>query len=136
MLVVPYAIWKVGRIRDAVHPLGEALAVLSVLVSFVIIGFAAGYYSMAVRGDQFPDIHTRLDYYGRGMGEDAIACFRRALTADGRLADAWVNLGLVLQEAGEIAAPIAVNDHALALRPGHGAALSNGLMTRHDGGTD
>ena len=80
-------------------------------------------------------VNLGLDYYGRGMGEDAIACFRRALTADGRLADAWVNLGLVLQEAGEIAAPIAVNDHALALRPGHGAALSNGLMTRQYAGS-
>jgi len=75
-------------------------------------------------------VNLGLDYYGRGMGEDAIACFRRAVTVDGRLADAWVNLGLVLQEAGEIAAPIAVNDHALGLRPGHRAAMSNGLMTR------
>jgi voltage-gated potassium channel len=61
VLVVPYAVWKVGRIRQSLHPLGEALAVLSVLVSFVVVGFAAGYYSMSVRSDQFPDIHTRLD---------------------------------------------------------------------------
>ncbi|WP_421117895.1 potassium channel family protein [Aquihabitans daechungensis] len=59
--VVPYAFWKLGRIRAAVHPLGEALAVLSLLVSLVIVGFAGSYYSMAVHGDQFPGIHTRLD---------------------------------------------------------------------------
>ena len=75
-------------------------------------------------------VNLGLEYYGRGMGEDAIGCFRRAVTVDGRLADAWVNLGLVMQEAGEIAAPMAVNDFALAIAPGHRAAMSNGLMTR------
>ena len=61
ILVIPYTFWKIPRIRRAVHPLGEALAVMSMLVCFVIIGFAGSYYSMAVHGDQFPDIHTRLD---------------------------------------------------------------------------
>jgi hypothetical protein len=61
ILVVPYTFWKLGRIRRAVHPLGEALAVLSLLVSLVIIGFAGSYYSMAIHGGQFPAIHTRLD---------------------------------------------------------------------------
>jgi hypothetical protein len=61
LLVIPYVFWKLPRIRRSVHPFGEALAVMSILVSLVIIGFAGGYYSMAVNGDQFPAIHTRLD---------------------------------------------------------------------------
>jgi hypothetical protein len=61
LLVVPYVFWKLPRIRRSVHPLGEALAVMSLLISFVIIGFAGGYYSMSIHGDQFPAIHTRLD---------------------------------------------------------------------------
>jgi len=61
VIVIPYAFWKVGRIRGAVHPLGEALAVLSLLVSLVIVGFAGSYYSIALRSDGFPAIHTRLD---------------------------------------------------------------------------
>jgi hypothetical protein len=61
ILVIPYTFWKIPRIRRAVHPLGEALAVMSMLISFVIVGFAGGYYSMAIHGDQFPGIHTRLD---------------------------------------------------------------------------
>ena len=61
VLVVPYTFWKLGRIRAAVHPLGEALAVLSLLVSLVIVGFAGSYYSIAVRSDGFPAIQTRLD---------------------------------------------------------------------------
>lgn len=61
ILVIPYTFWKIPRIRRAVHPLGEALAVMAMLISFVIIGFAGSYYSMAIRGDQFPSIHTRLD---------------------------------------------------------------------------
>jgi voltage-gated potassium channel len=61
ILVIPYAFWKVGRIRQALHPLGEALAVLALLVSLVIVGFAGGYYSMSIYGDGFPAIHTRMD---------------------------------------------------------------------------
>ena len=61
VLVVPYTFWKIPRVRRAVHPLGEALAVMSMLVSFVIVGFAGGYYSMSIHSDQFPAIHTRLD---------------------------------------------------------------------------
>ncbi len=61
VIVVPYAFWKVARIRQAVHPLGEALAVLSLLVSLVIVGFAGSYYSIALRTDGFPAIDTRLD---------------------------------------------------------------------------
>jgi voltage-gated potassium channel Kch len=61
LLVIPYSFWKVGRIRQAVHPLGEALAVLSLLVSLVIVGFAGSYYSMSIYSEGFPSIHTRLD---------------------------------------------------------------------------
>jgi hypothetical protein len=61
LLVIPYAFWKVGRIRQAVHPLGEALAVLSLLVSLVIVGFAGSYYSISIYSDGFPAIHTRMD---------------------------------------------------------------------------
>lgn len=61
VLIVPFTFSKLGRIRQAIHPLGEALAVLSLLVSFVIVGFAASYYSMSLRGNSFPSIHTRLD---------------------------------------------------------------------------
>ncbi|HWJ62013.1 MAG TPA: potassium channel family protein [Acidimicrobiales bacterium] len=61
VIVIPYAFWKVGRIRQAVHPLGEALAVLSLLVSLVIVGFAGSYYTMSIYSDGFPAIHTRLD---------------------------------------------------------------------------
>lgn len=61
LVVIPYAFWKVGRIREAVHPLGEALAVLSLLVSLVIVGFAGSYYSMSIYSDGFPAIHTRMD---------------------------------------------------------------------------
>ena len=61
VVVVPYAFWKVNRIRTAIHPLGEALAVLSLLISLVIVGFAGSYYSIALRTDGFPGIHTRLD---------------------------------------------------------------------------
>lgn len=61
LLVIPYSFWKVGQIREAVHPLGEALAVLSLLVSLVIVGFAGSYYSMSIYSDGFPSIHTRLD---------------------------------------------------------------------------
>jgi len=61
LMVVPYAFWKVGRIRQAIHPLGEALAVLSLLVSLVIVGFAGSYYSISIYSDGFPAIHTRLD---------------------------------------------------------------------------
>jgi hypothetical protein len=60
-IVVPYAFWRVGRIRQAVHPLGEALAVLSLLVSLVIVGFSGSYYSISLRSGGFPAIHTRLD---------------------------------------------------------------------------
>lgn len=61
LLVIPYAFWKVGRIREAIHPLGEALAVLSLLVSLVIVGFAGSYYSISIYSDGFPAIHTRMD---------------------------------------------------------------------------
>jgi len=61
LVVIPYAFWKVGRIREAVHPLGEALAVLSLLVSLVIVGFAGSYYSISIYSDGFPAIHTRMD---------------------------------------------------------------------------
>lgn len=80
-------------------------------------------------------VNLGLEYYGRGMIDDSVASFRRAVGVDGRLADAWVNLALVLQEAGEIAAPIAAIDFALAQRPGHRAAISNGLMTRQYAGS-
>ncbi|MCU1371478.1 MAG: ion transporter [Ilumatobacteraceae bacterium] len=61
LVVIPYSFWKVGRIREAVHPLGEALAVMSLLVSLVIVGFAGSYYSMSIYSEGFPTIHTRLD---------------------------------------------------------------------------
>jgi voltage-gated potassium channel len=61
LTVIPYAFWKVPRIRQAVHPLGEALAVLSLLVSLVIIGFAGSYYSISLYSEGFPAIDTRMD---------------------------------------------------------------------------
>ena len=54
IIVVPYAVRRIGKIRASTHPLLEALAVISLLVSMVIVGFAAGYYNMAIRTDQFP----------------------------------------------------------------------------------
>ena len=61
VIAVPYAARRVIKIRAARHPLAEALAVISLMVSMVIIGFAAGYYNMAIRSDQFSGIHTKLD---------------------------------------------------------------------------
>ncbi|WP_426574831.1 potassium channel family protein [Aquihabitans sp. McL0605] len=49
------------RIRSAQHPLAEALAVISLLFSLVVVGFAGSYYSLSLHTDQFPDIHTRID---------------------------------------------------------------------------
>jgi voltage-gated potassium channel len=61
VIAVPYAVRHIGKIQAASHPLLEALAVISLLVSMVIVGFAAGYYNMAIRSDQFSGIHTKLD---------------------------------------------------------------------------
>lgn len=60
-IAVPYAVRRVIKISVATHPLAEALAVISLMVSMIIVGFAAGYYNMAIRTDQFPGIHTKLD---------------------------------------------------------------------------
>lgn len=61
VIAVPYAVRRIGKIKAASHPLLEALAVISLMVSMVIVGFAAGYYNMAIRSDQFTGIHTKLD---------------------------------------------------------------------------
>ena len=61
ILAVPYAVRRITRIRTAHHPLAEALAVISLMISMVIVGFAAGYYNIAIRTSQFPALHTKLD---------------------------------------------------------------------------
>lgn len=61
VIAVPYALFRVRRIRNARHPLGEALAVMSLLLSLVVVGFAGSYYSVALETSQFPSIHTRID---------------------------------------------------------------------------
>lgn len=61
LIAVPYALSRIRRIRIAEHPLGEALAVMSLLVSLVVVGFAGSYYSIAVETTQIPAIHTRID---------------------------------------------------------------------------
>ena len=61
LIAVPYALMRIRRIRIAEHPLGEALAVMSLLVSLVVVGFAGSYYSISVETSQIPAIHTRVD---------------------------------------------------------------------------
>jgi len=61
LLTVPYALRRLGKIRTASHPLAEALAIISLMVSVIIVGFASGYYSIAIHSDQFPELHTRID---------------------------------------------------------------------------
>jgi voltage-gated potassium channel len=58
---VPYAVRRILRIRRSIHPLAEALAVISLLLSLVVVGFAGSYYSISLHTDQFPSIHTRID---------------------------------------------------------------------------
>ena len=61
VIAVPYAVRRIGKIQASTHPLLEALTVISLLVSMVIVGFAAGYYNLAIRSDQFAGINTKLD---------------------------------------------------------------------------
>lgn len=61
IIAVAYAASRVKRIRGNVNPLAQALAVISLMLSLIVAGFAAGYYSLAINSTQFPGIHTRLD---------------------------------------------------------------------------
>lgn len=59
--VLPLTVRRVHRIRVSDHPVGEALAAVSLLASLVVVGFAIGYYSLASHTDQIPGINTKID---------------------------------------------------------------------------
>ena len=61
VIAVAYAARRLSWIRTHSHPLAQALAVISLMLSLIVAGFAAGYYSLAINSTQFPGIHTRLD---------------------------------------------------------------------------
>lgn len=61
LLAVPYAVRRIITIRQARYPLAQAFAVISLMVSVIVVGFAAGYYSLSLTDGQMNGIHTRLD---------------------------------------------------------------------------
>lgn len=93
--VLPLTVRRLGRIRTSDHPVGEAMAAISLLTSLVVVGFAIGYYSLATHTDQIPGIHTRLDslYFTVttlstvGYGD---------ITAEGQTARAFVTAQILL----------------------------------------
>jgi tetratricopeptide (TPR) repeat protein len=60
-----------------------------------------------------------------GDGDGAIAAYRRAIEADGALAEAHVNLGRLLHERGDREAALQAYGTALELRPGDPLAAFN-----------
>jgi tetratricopeptide (TPR) repeat protein len=60
-----------------------------------------------------------------GDGDGAIAAYRRAIEADGALAEAHVNLGRLLHERGDREAALQAYRTALELRPGDPLAAFN-----------
>jgi protein O-GlcNAc transferase len=72
-----------------------------------------------------------------GRAEDAIACFRRALTAHPNVAEIWFNLGNAQSATGDAAAAAESYARALALKPDMGPAHFNlGNVLRDRGALD
>lgn len=59
--VLPLTFRRVRRIQSSDHPVGEALAAVSLLASLVVVGFSIGYYSLASHTAEIPGIHTKVD---------------------------------------------------------------------------
>lgn len=71
------------------------------------------------RAPNHADLHYRLGllYRNRGQIEDAIACFREAVTINPSYAKALIKLGLALKEAGETDEAVSVLKQAADLHP-------------------
>jgi hypothetical protein len=60
--MLPLAVRRARRVRTSSRPLLEAVGALAILVTGLIVAFAALYYLMATRWDgQLPAIETRTD---------------------------------------------------------------------------
>ena len=58
---VPLAVRRVQAVRDAEHPVLVAIEALVLLVTMLIVGFAAVYFAVDSRHDQFAGLETRHD---------------------------------------------------------------------------
>ena len=75
-----------------------------------------------------------VDYHRRGMLEDAVRAYSRALNLDPTNPDIYNNLGVALRAQGKLAAAIACYRRALVLRPRHAGTLANlGNVLREQG---
>ena len=133
---------ELGRHRDGAARQREALAIDP--------GLAAAWHNLALALRQLGDVPgavdaeaqahrlapgTVHDLVTRGLSlraglrlTDALDCLRQALQLDARLPEAWINLGLALQDLGDTAATRAAFEQALALAPRDRRARANLLM--------
>lgn len=66
-----------------------------------------------------------VDYHRRGLMEDAVRAYSRALNLDPVNPDVYNNLGAALRSQGKLAAAVACYRRALILRPRHAGTLAN-----------
>lgn len=75
-----------------------------------------------------------VDYHRRGMLEDAVRAYSRALNLDPTNPDIYNNLGVALRSQGKLGASAACYRRSLILRPNHAATLANlGNVLRDQG---
>lgn len=58
---VPYAVRHMLRLRVSPYPLADAVTVIAVLMSLIVVGFAGSYFSLSLHTNEFPAIHSRID---------------------------------------------------------------------------
>lgn len=78
---------------------------------------ALGHRGLATRPETLNDLGTFLA--GRGRGDDAVACYRRALMLRPGYALALNNLGLALRRLGRLNEAVAAHCRVVAIDPGY-----------------
>jgi voltage-gated potassium channel len=63
LLVLPLTARQVTRIETSPHPMAEAIAAVTTVATVVLVGFAAGYFSLAVHTEQMAGIETKVDAF-------------------------------------------------------------------------
>jgi hypothetical protein len=59
--VVPFVVRRIRRLETSEQPIVDGIEALAVSVSALVLGFAALYESMAIHGNDFNGLHTKID---------------------------------------------------------------------------